>query len=98
MLAVLKPRELRRRLKGRGAHAVQRRAERYLKHFDAIWQLQSFLLSEADQFDVPIVSNEKKSQASQELMAIINQELTRQFSGSPSEVFGPNQGPGRRAG
>ncbi len=90
MLAVLKPRELKKRLKGRGAHAVQRRAERYLKHFDAIWQLQSFLLSEADQFDIPIIPNEKKRNASQEITAIINEELSRQFKGKPRSVFGNN--------
>ena len=88
MLAVLKPRELRRRLEGRGAHAVQRRAERYLKHFDAIWQLQSFLLSEADQYEIPIIFNDKKKNASQELMTIISQELSRQFPGKLSKAFG----------
>ena len=87
MLAVLKPRELRRRLKGRGAHAVQRRAERYLKHFDAIWQLQSFLLSEADQYEIPIISNDNKKNASQQMMAIISEELSRQFPGELSTAF-----------
>lgn len=90
MLAVLKPGELRRRLKGRGAHAVQRRAERYLKHFDAIWQLQSFLLSEADQYEIPIIPNDKKQDASQQLMAIINRELSRHFPGKLASAFGDN--------
>ena len=99
MLAVLKPKELRRRLEGRGAHAVQRRAERYLKHFDAIWQLQSFLLSEADQHEIPIIPNDKKKDASQQLMAIISEELSRQFPGKLSKAFdGVDLAPERSAG
>ena len=92
MLAVMKPKELRRRLEGRGAHAVQRRAERYLKHFDAIWQLQSFLLSEADQHEIPIVTNDKKKDASQQLVTIIIEELSRQFPGELSGAFGRGAG------
>lgn len=87
MLAVLKPKELRRRIEGRGTHAVQRRAERYLKHFDAIWQVQSFLLSEADQYEIPIIPNDKKKNASQQLMSIISAELSRQFPGELSKAF-----------
>ena len=41
-LAVLKQKELRRRIMGRGTHAPKRRAMRYLDRFDAIWRLQSF--------------------------------------------------------
>ncbi len=98
MLAVLKPRELKRRLKGRGAHAVQRRAERYLKHFDAIWQIQSFLLSEADQTDTPIIPNEKKRNATQQVMAIINQALSQEFTGDPASIFGNDIGAIDRVG
>ena len=88
MLAVLSPKELRRRIRGRSSQAVQRRATRYLKNFDSIWRLQSFLLSEADQYDIPIVANIRKDEVTRQVMASINQELSRQFSASPDEVFG----------
>lgn len=91
MLAVLSPRELRKRIRGRSSQAVQRRATRYLEHFDSIWKLQSFLLSEADHYDIPIVANDKKGKASQQVLAAINRELSRQFSSSPERVFGPYQ-------
>ena len=52
-LAVLKSKELKRRLRGRGAEVPQRRARRYLNTFDSIWSLQTFLLSESDRCDVP---------------------------------------------
>lgn len=87
-LAVLRPRELKKRLRGRGTQAPERRAERYLKNFDAIWQLQSLLLSDADQYDAAIIENDKKSRVVQEVMLTINRVLARHFSGTPSEVFG----------
>lgn len=88
MLAVLSPGELRRRLRGRSTQVPQRRADRYLSHFDPIWKLQSLLLSEADQFDVPIIPNDDKEKTIHQIMATINQVLSRQFHGSPQEVFG----------
>ena len=56
-LAVLKPKELKARLRGRGAEVPQRRAKRYLNRLESIWALQSYLLSEADRCDVPIINN-----------------------------------------
>ena len=44
-----------------------RRAKRYLQHFDAIWRLQGFLLSEADRAGVPIVDNEDVDEAVDEV-------------------------------
>jgi 2-phosphoglycerate kinase len=96
MLAVLSPGELRRRLRGRSTQVPQRRADRYLSHFDPIWKLQSLLLSEADQFDVPIVPNDDKEKTIHQIMATINQVLSRQFHGSPQEVFGLEEEPAGR--
>ena len=88
MLAVLSPKELKRRLRGRSTNVPQRRAKRYLSEFDAIWEIQSYLLSEADHFDVPIISNDKKRKTIQQIMATVDQVLSYQFHGSPQEVFG----------
>jgi 2-phosphoglycerate kinase len=87
-LAVLRPKELKARLRGRGELVPQRRAKRYLSKFDSIWSLQSFLMSEADRCDVPIIPNEDKEKAVQQVILHVNQELARQFDGSPDEVFG----------
>jgi 2-phosphoglycerate kinase len=94
MLAVLSPSELRKRIRGRGVHAPQRRAKRYLKHFESIWQAQSFLLNEADRYEVPIVSNVSKEDATQHVMAVINRALSRQFDGCAEKVFGWSSKPG----
>ena len=87
MLGVLSPEGLKRRLRGRGKRVPGRRAKRYLKHFDEIWRLQSFLLSEADKAGVPIVTDQDVDEASQEVLRIVLEELGRHFEGKPHKVF-----------
>lgn len=81
MLAVLKRRNLRERIKGRGTRAPQRRSARYLEHFDEIWQLQSFLLSEADRAKIPIIVNDDREQAIREIMRTVIDQLSKDFKG-----------------
>lgn len=87
MLAVLKRRDLKERIRGRSTKAPQRRSERYLKHFDAIWQLQSFLLSEADRTKIPIIPNGDRDKVVREIMRTVIGTLAQEFTGSPAEVF-----------
>jgi 2-phosphoglycerate kinase len=87
-LAVLRPKELKARLRGRGTLVPQRRAKRYLNKFDSIWTLQSFLLSEADRCEVPIITNQDKDRAILQIVQHVNQELSRRFRGTPSSAFG----------
>ena len=87
-LAVLRPKELKSRLRGRGDMVPQRRAKRYLNKFDAIWSLQSFLLSEADRCDVPIITNQDKDRSVQQIVQYVNQELAKHFERPAAEVFG----------
>lgn len=87
-LAVLKSKELKARLRGRGAEVPQRRAKRYLNKFDSIWSLQSFLLSEADRCDVPIITNHDKEKAVLQIILQVGQELSRHYQGSTRDVFG----------
>lgn len=87
-LAVLKSKELKRRLRGRGAEVPQRRAGRYLDRFESIWSLQSFLLSEADRCDTPIITNTDKDKTVHQVVLQVNYELSRHFQGVPDDVFG----------
>ena len=87
ILAVLDAGTLKDRLKGRASQVPGRRAKRYLAHFDEIWRLQSFLLSEADWAGIPIISNSDKDHTLGQVMAIIMDSLTRAFTGTPDEVF-----------
>lgn len=87
-LAVLRPKELKARLRGRGVQVPQRRAKRYLDKFDSIWTLQSFLLSEADRCEVPIITNQDKDKSVMQVILHVNQELSKHFKSSPADVFG----------
>lgn len=87
MLSVLKKKQLQRRIKGRGSEAPQRRSDRYLKHFDEIWRLQSYLLSEADYANIPIVDNTHRDKVFREIMLITIESLAKDFDASPQTVF-----------
>jgi len=87
MLALLEPKELERRIRGRGKQASERRAQRYLKHLDEIWRLQAFLLSEADQKGVPIIVNDDLEVASREVLDVVLSELAKHFDDGSEQVF-----------
>jgi 2-phosphoglycerate kinase len=87
MLAVLKQKQLKNRLAGRGLHAPGRQAERQLSHFEAIWTLQEYLLSEADQANVPIIANEDKEKVISLVLHTIIDALSQDFTATPDEVF-----------
>jgi 2-phosphoglycerate kinase len=75
MLAVLRRKRLKERIKGRGQRTPTRRSERYMANFDRIWEIQSYLLAEADRLGVPIVVNEDKETAVREVARIVMAEL-----------------------
>jgi 2-phosphoglycerate kinase len=87
MLAVLKQKQLKKRLIGRGINAPQREAERQLSYFEAIWSLQEHLLSEADRAHVPIIANEDKENAIRVVLHTIIDALSENFSSTPREAF-----------
>ncbi len=90
MLAVLKRRNLRERIAGRGTKVPQRRSARYLENFQDIWHLQSFLLSEADRTKIPIIVNDERDSVVREIMRTVIETLSKEFSASPEEVFAEN--------
>lgn len=87
MLAVLKRKALQSRIKGRSTNVPQRRADRYLEHFESIWQLQTFLLSESDAAAVPIISNTDKDDVFREIMLYTIDRLAKDFDKTPEQVF-----------
>jgi 2-phosphoglycerate kinase len=83
LLAVLKPEQLRARIRGRGRKVPDRRTERYLDHFDDIWRLQSDLLSQAEQDprnSIYIIVNDNKEKAIRQVMSTIIDALAHAFS------------------
>jgi 2-phosphoglycerate kinase len=87
MLGVLKRKQLQRRISGRGSDVPQRRANRYLKHFDEIWRLQSYLLSEADRANIQIVVNSNRDKVFREIMLTTIETLAKDFNNTPQVVF-----------
>ena len=87
MLGVLKRKQLQRRIGGRGVDVPQRRADRYLKHFDEIWGLQSYLLSEADRANIPIIVNDDRDKVFREIMRTTIQVLAKDFDNTAQAVF-----------
>ncbi len=87
MLGVLKQGQLKKQIRGRGALIPKRRAKRYLKYFDDIWRIQSNLLAEADNCQVPIVINDNKEKVLREIMRIIVSSLKKDFDSTPEKVF-----------
>lgn len=88
MLAVLKSKKIKSRLRSRGADVPQRKPERYIENLKSIWSLQSFLLSEADSFNVPIITSGDLETAILQIIQQVNAELAKHFSGSVEDVFG----------
>jgi len=87
MLGVMKRKQLHQRIRGRGRDAPQRRSERYLKHFDEIWRLQSYLLSGANKSGIPIVVNGDKEAVFSEIMRHVIEVLEKGFDRVAKDVF-----------
>jgi 2-phosphoglycerate kinase len=89
MLAVLKPDQLKQQLKGRGAVAPSRdSSQHYLSRFEHIWELQSYLLSEADNSAMDIINNdEDMDHTTERVMRSINEVLARSFSAEVEDIF-----------
>jgi 2-phosphoglycerate kinase len=86
ILAVLKRKQLRKHLQGRGHQVKTRRAKRYLVHFEEIWQLQTLLLSNADEHDIAIIPNAKPDETMRLVMDTIVHHLSVHFSGDLEKI------------
>ena len=87
MLAVLNADLLRERIVRRGDQVRNRRADRYLESFDAIWRLQSFLLSDADRWGLPIIPNNHQEQVIRDVLRTVVDHLMVDFHSTPEEVL-----------
>jgi len=87
MLSVADEELLRQRFTGRGQQAPNRRAKRYLDNFDAIWRLQNFLKKEAKRAGFHVIINDNREDAIRTVMGAVIDALSKDFSGTPEEVF-----------
>ncbi len=88
MLGVLKQDQLRQRLQGRGIIAPDRESSQYLSYFEQIWELQSYLLSEADKGGMDIITNDDKGLTTEWVMHSISKVLARGFDANIEDIFG----------
>lgn len=88
MLGLLKRKQLLQRIKKRSTNVPDRGAGHYLKHFDEIWRLQSYLLSEADRANIHITVNESRDKTFAEIMRFTIATLAENFDSTPEKVFG----------
>jgi 2-phosphoglycerate kinase len=89
MLAVMSKKTLRQRLKWRAGQHPGRHGQAHLSNVDVIWDLQSFLLSEADRANVPIIVNHDLDEAVRDAMRLIGRP------GLHGPGADPGAGPGR---
>ena len=87
MLAVSEPDSLRERFGARSEQAPDRRAERYLQYFDAIWRMQTFLLSEAERCKATVIPNSVTDQTVQQVIKVVIDVLIRDLAGDSGERF-----------
>ncbi len=79
MLATMEKATLEKQLKRRGREKSGRQASRYLKHIDDIWELQSYLLSEADNGGVPIITNWHIEATVREILNLVMAKVMKRF-------------------
>jgi 2-phosphoglycerate kinase len=83
MLVVPKRKTLAKRLKHRAREQPERPASRYIQGLDEIWALQSYLVTEAERHDVPLIVNSDIDEALHELLMQISDTIARRFPSSP---------------
>ena len=87
MLGIIKRKKLQRRISGRSTKVPQRRAAKYLEHFESIWGLQTYLLSEADKVNCTIIINDSRDDVLREIMLTTIKRLAEDFDKTPEQVF-----------
>jgi 2-phosphoglycerate kinase len=75
ILGVTNKKQLQRQFQGRSKSSQDRRADRYLENFDAIWELQKALLAEAKTSDLSIIINDNLTDALAMIMRSISNSL-----------------------
>ena len=87
ILGVHKRKQLKQQLEGRGRRVSSRRAERYIENFEAIWALQSFLMTEAKRRQIPVIPNVEVQETIQLVMAEIAEHLLKRYTITAEEFF-----------
>lgn len=79
MLVVATREELASRFAARGDEQPGRGMSRYLKHIDAIWELQSFLLRLADSADIPLIINRRPDDTVLQILSEVSEKVAERY-------------------
>jgi len=79
IVATMNKEVLRKRFLKRESEHSARRASRYIAHFDDIWELQTYLLSEADETGIPIINSGNTEEAIAEILEVISKIVVKQY-------------------
>lgn len=85
MLASMKKELLQKQLKRRGREKHRRQASHYLENLDDIWELQSWLLAEADRASIHIIENWYVEDTVRAALDLIIGVLMKHFPPQPDE-------------
>jgi 2-phosphoglycerate kinase len=85
MLASMKKELLSKQLKRRGREKKSHQASHYLEHLDEIWELQSWLLDEADKAGVAIIENWYVENTVRAALDLVIGVLMKHFPPQPDE-------------
>ena len=86
MLAIMEKSLLRKQLNRRGHEKSNHEALRYLKKLDDIWELQSWLLTEADRAGIRIIQNRYIEDAVREVLDLVSEKVMQQYPAHPDET------------
>jgi len=83
MLAVTTRQQLANQLSWRSREQPDRGSSRYLEELDAIWELQSFLLNQADEAHIPIIANRSIEDTVHEVLLEVNRRISERCPPDP---------------
>ena len=86
MLASMKKELLLKQLKRRGREKSKRQTSHYLENMDDIWELQSWLLDEADKAGIPIIENWYIEDTVRAVLDLVIGVLMKHFPPQPDEA------------
>lgn len=83
MLAVTTRQRLANQLSWRSREQPDRHASRYLEKLDAIWEVQSYLLNQAEKANIPIIANWNIEDTVHEVLLEVNRRISEHFPPDP---------------
>jgi len=79
MLAVTNKQRLAEHIAWRSREQPDRGSSRYLEQLEAIWELQSFLLSKADKTGIPIIANWAMKDTVWDVLREVNRKISKRY-------------------